>query len=69
MREYIGESSKNGHAVEDWTAESWQQELREVDVMVFIPQILRATLERRNLPVSALDLLGMLPSFQFKFDY
>ena len=67
MREYVGETSKNGHSVEEWTAENWQEELREVDVMVFIPQILLVTLERKNLPVSALDLLGMLPSF--KFDY
>lgn len=69
MREYVGDTSKNGRTVEDWSAESWQQELREVDVMVFTPQILRAALERRNLPLSALDLLGMLISFQLEFDY
>lgn len=69
MREYVGDTSKNGRTVEDWSAESWQQELREVDVMLFTPQILRAALERRNLPVSALDLLGMLTLLQSKFDY
>jgi cellobiose-specific phosphotransferase system component IIB len=63
VREYVGDTSKNGRTVEDWSAESWQQELREVDVMLFTPQILRAALERRNLPVSALDLLGMLISY------
>lgn len=68
MREYVGESSKNGCCVEGWTADNWLQELREVDVMVFIPQILFVTLERGNLPVSALDLLGMSPSLQSKLD-
>lgn len=68
MREYVGDSSKNGRCVEGWTADNWREELREVDVMVFIPQILFVTLERGNLPVSAIDLLGMLPSLQFKFD-
>lgn len=58
VRAYVGDTSKNGRKLVDWTAENWRQEVREVDVMIFIPQILKDVLQRKLLPVSAFDLFG-----------
>jgi hypothetical protein len=57
-RTYVGDTLKNGRRLVDWTAENWRQEVREVDVMIFIPQILKDVLQRKLLPVSAFDLFG-----------
>lgn len=57
VREYVGDTSKGGRKVDEWTAENWQRELEETDVMVIIPQIMKMLLQRALLPISAFDLI------------
>jgi hypothetical protein len=57
VREYVGETSRNGLKIYDWTVGNWQQELLETDVMVFIPQVMKMLLQRALLPVSVFDLI------------
>lgn len=58
VREYIGETSRNGRKINDWNAENWLIEVQETDVMVFIPQVIKAMLQGAFLPISAFDLFG-----------
>ena len=58
VREYLGETSRNGRKINDWNADNWLIEVQETDVMVFIPQVIKAMLQGAFLPISAFDLFG-----------
>ena len=46
VRDYTGETSRCGKVIDNWTTADWETEISEVEVMVFVPQLLRICLQR-----------------------
>jgi endoribonuclease Dicer len=57
VRDYTGDSSRQGKKIENLGLSEWKKECQETDIMVFTPQILRQVLEHGFVPVSLFDLI------------
>ena len=57
VRSYIGETSSKGVSIQKWGREEWAAEVKEVNVMVMTPEILRDAFSRKLVEVSSFSLV------------
>ena len=57
VREYTSDVRRHGKHIDDWGKAEWHQEMAEVEVFVFIPQLLKVALKKSFLHIVAFNLI------------